>query len=236
MSPIAERRERVMEAVKASRRLYQFGQPQDTTLSTAAGRAGCGPACVQVLARIWQPTAQPPTQDRVCELSGFPEPDQHIGSFLRTYQLVQALMALGIRYEPRSDLASSELQEVAKHRGPVLFLCRYTEWPQWRGYRCQGAVADGHPNGYASPLGRAGKTQLSGFDGGHYGLLLSSRWMPRKGTSFNWLRDPNHSSPARPERPSFDIVSKEQFRVLFESGRSITTDGQPWAAIPTEVL
>ena len=74
----------------------------------------------------------------------------------------------------------------------------------------------------------------SHWAGAHFGLLLGVATDPKlKDWVYAW--EPNHGSPARPEKPSMDVMYIEQFNKVYYSytealGRSL------YAIIPTRTL
>jgi hypothetical protein len=115
-------------------------------------------------------------------------------------------------YVLRRSLTTSQIAAYAK-RGPVLVGHVYGQTPEWEGYVYAGVKADGLPNGFADPKGKAGKNQLAGFENGrHMGVLLGTV------DAFHcyWF-DPNHDSSARPERVPYDVMTSKQLDRLVQS-------------------
>lgn len=223
-----QRRQHFLESAVADRR-YQFGQKHDST--TRGGSTACGHCSIQVLVRAWLGTTL--TIDEVSRMAGYRYPDQGPDEGLRQSQVLRALGTAGLDYEGVKDADIDDVIEVVKHRGPALMLIDYRSYPEWLGYRYFGQTADGKPNGYARPLTKAGKNQLSGDAFGHWVLVLSSRYRPSRRSSDAYVRDPNHASSIRPQKSPYDIVTKDQLSRMLESYRLQADDQRSFVALPT---
>ncbi len=224
---VKQRRQHVLGLARQDGR-YQFGQPA-ISRQYVPESVGCGPNAIQVAGLSWGKRV---TMDYVLAAAGFPDIKAQGG--LYTHQMTKALRAMGLDYEGVYDPEPRDLTEIAKHRGPVVFLCEYLSWPQWKGYEINGKTADGKPNGYARPFGRAGRNDLW-FGAGHYGVLLSSMYRPHLNDIDVWLRDPDHNSAYRPETPQWDVVNGKQWDKLFGSAANFSSVGT-YAAIPKNSL
>lgn len=232
---LQRRRSRVLAVADADDR-FQFGQPLSTHRLIRDDNA-CGPNAMQIVDHVWSGSDNITMDDIVRAGVPIADRDELVTRGLLFSEMERAAEVLGLPYVGRRDLSAEQVLQIAKHLGPVIFVCKYTYWPEWKGYVYYDVEADAKPNGFARPWGQAGRNQVFGFDGGHYGVVLSSKWR-RKPESHTdvWLRDPNHASVVRPEKPHYDIVRGGQFERLYESARLTTLSRQPWALVPTVAL
>ncbi len=129
-------------------------------------------------------------------------------------------------------LTAHEVREKSK-MGPVGFGHLYSYWPDWYKYHIGGAATDGRPNGYAHPLGKAGKTQ-STWNGAHFGVLLGVATSPDL-TDKVYAFEPNHGSASRPEKPDYDVLTVAQFDKVYDSYKN-HLGRTPYAVVPTKTL
>lgn len=222
---------RPLKALAARRQnpFQQFGQAND--IFTANGSTGCTHTVLQFLALLWNGDWY--THDELSRLVGYPNQSRYGAAYrrgLRPSEVQTFLKRAGLPYRVALSLTSSQVI-TATSMGPVGFGHAYSYWPEWKGYRYAGITADGRPNGFALPSGKAGKTQLSGFTGAHFGLLIGRDSAADR--VYAW--EPNHGSPARDERPPYDQMTTAQFRAVYDSyarrlGRT------PYAVVPTKYL
>lgn len=217
--------------------IQQFGQANDARAHN--GATACTDTIIQVIHRGWT-GARLLTIDRIRDLAGYTDAQYRERSGLTAAQVQRAMDRLSLPYRVRSatsPFSASEAMRRANTHGPVLVGIPYGWWPEWRGFRYGTIVADGRPNGYATPPGAAGRTQLSGFTGAHAALLLGySVTRARDGTVTGrptYVKEPNHGSPVRPERPPFDVVTSGQFRRAYDAFGSVL-GRRPYAVYPLE--
>lgn len=213
--------------------MYQFGQPH-CDLAGVYGQWACGHASVQVTKMIWHDKRV--SINRVEELAGKNADPDNNG--IDGSEVATAMHNLNLPYELKERMDASELIRISREVGPVLFCCIYSHWPEWMGCQYYSIreglmLANGIPNGYARPLNKAGKNQLD-FYGGHWGVLLSAVWRKSLQRFDVFVRDPNHNSVARPPRPPYDILTANQFRVMYEEFGE--DRGETVAVIPTQPL
>ena len=120
-------------------------------------------------------------------------------------------------------MGASGVLKVARKRGPVIVCEQYWSHPQWKGYTyagrtLQGTATNGSGNkvrpGFAKPWERAGLTQWT-FRDGHAVVAATDTW--EHDVHFGVIRDPNHNSPSRPERPAYDLVTVAQLGRMLDS-------------------
>jgi hypothetical protein len=213
---------------RRARPSQQFGQAND--YSTWGGATGCTHTVLQWLA--WRVRGHWYTHDEVSHIAGYPAHNAaHRG--MRPAEVQAFIDHVGIPYKVTFDLTALQVAHLSK-RGPVGIAHIYGWWPEWKGYRYGTKTADGRPNGYATPTGHAGRTQLSGFeDGRHMGLLLGYA-TDASGPDLYYAWEPNHGSPARPEKPPYDRMSYDQFKRTYDSYAK--AGNRPYAIVPTRTL
>lgn len=216
---------------RRARPSQQFGQAGDYT--TFNGATGCTHTVLQWLVWLWK--GKWVTQDAISKVAGYPVPGHNSARRgLRPYEVEKVVAHYGLPYEIKFGLTAYQVLELAKDRGPVGFGHAYSWWPEWKGYRYAGITADGKPNGFATPLRKAGKTQLSGFTGAHFGVILGVATDP-SGPDLVYAWEPNHGSSARPEKPPYDRMYVDQFGKVFDS-YSKALGRVSYALVPTKRL
>jgi hypothetical protein len=156
---------------------------------------------------------------------------------LNSDEALRALHSFGLPYERQNDLRAMELLNIAQNRGPVIVCELYWAHPQWKGYQYAGRELHGTAInsrgrrvkvGFADPEKRAGLTQWT-FRDGHAVLLGAEMRKDRR--RYGIIRDPNHNSPSRPERPAYDLISIPQLNRMVDS--FATKYGYRVALVPT---
>jgi len=212
---VNQRRARVLEILDLRNR-FQFGQPRKTTSRTGYGKFACTDTCIQLIVKIAK--GKNVSLNEVRRRSKAPSTRGMKGS-----EAQRALRRFGLDYEVMYGKTADQIMSMARNRGPVIVAEMYWAHPQWRGYRYLGRTNDGrgvdqngdsHWVGYAKNKWgkfRAGSTQWN-FTGGHAVLLAT---VDEDGQPI--IRDPNHNSPARPERPAYDVINKKQLQRMLDS-------------------
>lgn len=238
----AERRDHVIEFFRDHRDLQQFGQDLDTCKLTHGGTAGCLVCCVQNLVWLW--TGKHVTMDQVCRAGGFPanKAQRNGQAGMLSSQAIRALAFFGVHYKIVRGMSWSDLEKKSMSHGPVIFFEHYGWHPEWKDYHYRGVKANGEPNGYAEPEGKAGKNQLSGFNGSH-ACILGGYYLHDDDTVTDIIKDVNHGSPARPEKPAFDKYSRKQAGAAYYKWSKLAGPDKPasdsdktYAFIPLKVL
>lgn len=215
---------------RRARPSQQFGQGGDG--STFGGATGCTHAVLQWI--LWRYSGAWHTQDEISAAAGYPWPGANPRRRGMTVgEVEQVIDHYDLPYRVVRDRPALEVWRASK-MGLVGVAVMYSHWPEWKGYRYRGVTADGKPNGYATPLRKAGKTQLVGFTGRHMTLLMGYATDPRN-PDLGYAFEPNHGSGARPETPPYDRLSYRQWRTAYESYR--TVGGQDtYAIVPTKEI
>lgn len=204
--------------------VQQFGQKYDDL--TLGGATGCTDTCLQWLVFLW--TGRKPTHNSIRRAAGL---TRAVNRGLYASEVRRVIDYYNLPYTVKYNLTVNQLIEYSK-KAPVGFGHRYQWWPDWKGYRLGGRAADGRPNGFATPSGKAGHTQ-STWDGAHFGLLLGvATHETLKDRVYGW--EPNHGSGARPEKPQYDIMTIDQLIEVYNSYRSLGR--APYAVVPTKTL
>lgn len=233
MTVISDRRQHV-KRVLLKRNGYQFGQPKcGLATDDTPGDVACMDTSIQLVARIvkgkWY------SIDYIRRLSRAPH---HVPMPVANAAI--ALQRLGLNYRLVDHVGASDIIRLARRRGPVIIAEDYWAHPQWKGYLYAGKRQDGRAKnqngriirvGFADPEGHAGNNQWT-FRDGHAVVVATTQ--PRGESTENALvRDSNHHSASRPERPKWDEITVGQLgRMLrsFNEGRNRAV----W--IPMEVV
>lgn len=218
--------------------VHQFGQADDAR--TNNGATGCTDTCLQWLFFLW--TGVKLTHNDIRRLAGFPPATRG----LYPTEVARVIKALGLPYHVHvgtrtrvvggitmyPSLSAHDVREKTK-LGPVIYGHEYASHPDWRGYHLGGVASDGKPNGFARPLGQAGHTQKT-WNGAHAATILGVATSPTQPDKV-YVTEPNHNSPARPEKPTYDVMTVVQFDRAYNSyhdrlGRFL------YAIVPTRAL
>ena len=223
------RREHVLKILNRRNR-YQFGQPTSTTTLVGGGSVACSDTCIQLI--VLMATGKRVSLDNVRRRSG-----ARPGQPMQVNEALRALRSYGLPYELRRYMKASDVLRYASQRGPVIIAERYWSHPQWEGYTYMGKKLNGLARndanrsvrvGVSKPKRKSGLTQWT-FRGGHAVLLATS--MKVLGKRHGIVRDPNHNSWTRPERPAYDAVSVYQLNRMLASW-----PGGSLALVPTKVV
>lgn len=207
---------------KSNRHLQQFGQYDDE--STYNGATGCTHTILQRL--IKAKTGATPSHDIISAVAGYPFPSTNpgrrglISGNSGSSEAERVFRRYGLPYRVVFGW-SFEALKARMALGPVMLGVRYGWWPEDYGYAYYGKVADGKPNGFAF---RHGKTQLTGFEQGYHAVLALGTLMVQ-GKEHAYANEPNHGSPARPEKPDYDDMLASQLKNAYlqygSTGRSL---------------
>ena len=226
---ITERREHVLKILNRRNR-YQFGQPSRGTRLVDGGAVACSDTCVQLI--VLMAKGKKVSLDNVRRRSG-----ARAGFPTTPEQVVRALRSYGLPYEIRRNMRASDVRRMTRQRGPVIIGEKYWAHPQWEGYHYMGRTLNGLARNdahrtvrvnFARPHRKSGLTQWT-FRGGHAVLaatdvMVAGQWLPA-------VRDSNHNSWTRPERPAYDAVSMFQLNRMLKSW-----PGGSLAIVPTRAV
>ena len=220
----------LLDKLKESRRRHPFGQfGTSDDECTDNGALGCTHTIWRYIAYVY--TGKWFSHDQLSHFSGYPCGGGPTNRGMRPSESQALCRHLKLPLVFKSSLSSGELLRASKI-GPCMFAIRYGDWPNWAHY-------DGHtrPRPWARPLDKAGRNQFSGFTGSHACCLLGyKRIATPKGTFIRndaFVMEPNHDSPARPERVPFDIVTQTQLNAAYKAVQTKLHWSNTVAFIPT---
>lgn len=215
------------------RRGYQFGQPECSLATMVVpGDVACMDTSIQLIKYLCD--GKKLSINKIRTISGAPAHRPFPNAFV-----LPTLLRLGLPYQFRNSLTAAEIWEICLKRGPVLFAEDYWAHPEWNGYvyaghRMNGWTTNRHGTrvhvGTSDPDRKSGRNQTN-FKLGHAGVAAFAGG--DYGNKDLGLRDPNHNSSARPERPAYDKVSLAQFNRELRSF-NLGQNRAMW--VPTEVV
>lgn len=224
-------------ALRRSNPFQQFGQPADAC--TDNGALGCALTILQFQTLLVKGVFY--SHDAIANATAYPCGGGPTNRGMYPSEMQEWYTKQKMPYVVKYRLTASEMLSAAA-LGPVWFGCSYSRWPQWKGYVYKGITAKGTYNGFAA---LHGATQLNGImrdrtkppgptnADGHAGLLLGSGYGSSGFQVYAW--EPNHGSPARSEKPPYDIMTSAQWSKLYGS-YSTVLGRTPVAAIPTRTI
>ena len=239
MSLSTDLRRKFVKRILAKRNRFQFGQPKDNL--TDNGAVACTDTCLQLI--IWMVKGKRVSLNRIRVISKGPT-DGSRG--LRPSEVMRVFRFFNLPYKARTDITAAQAMRIARNKGPVIIGELYWSHPQWDGYRYMGKTLKGSVvhGGTRTKVGFArlhGKTARSGltqwtFQGGHAVLLA---WATLKSSGDNstvaGVRDPNHNSGGRPERPRWDELKMGQVNRMIRSIQPVF-GGKRLVYVPTKVV
>jgi hypothetical protein len=210
---VAARREHVLKVLRRRNR-YQFGQPIHT--SNLVTNSGCTDTCIQLI--VLMAKGKRVSLNNVRQRSG-----ARPNSAMTIEQALRALHSYGLPYELRRNVKAVDVRRITRQRGPVIIAEKYWAHPQWQNYPYMGRRLNGLARNnanrtvrvnFARPLKRSGLTQWT-FRDGH--AVLAATDIQMAGLWLPVIRDPNHNSWSRPERPAYDVVTMFQLNRMLKS-------------------
>lgn len=225
------RLDKVVRLAKAHPELQQFGQSADDWVW--GGATACTHTIMQFLALLW--TGHHYTLNQVNALAGMPHNAKSPSGGTRGMNPTEMARFFKNAHIPmvvKFDLTFEQLMSYS-NRAPVFYGMRYGSAPEKRGYRYQGAVAQ-------PPFAiEGGKTQLVGFEDGRHAVLLLGYLPVMAGGKVvryeAYRKEPNHGSPARPERPPYDRITTSQAKKEYLDYKNMLGN-RLYAAIPTKAI
>lgn len=228
---------RAITVAQANPDVQQFGQDHDDAVW--GGATACTHAICQFLMLLW--FGDRLTLNQVNKLAGMPYrptklvKGRRMPRGMNNLELEHFFAATGLPYVVRFGLPFETLLTYS-NRAPVFYGNRYGSEPRQKGFVYHGA----HAKPPFAILN--GATQLTGslINGRHAVLLLGYRSVISDSTGRiayyrAWRKDPNHGSPARPEKPPFDLIRTTEAKAEYLAYRSISAS-RLYCALPTRSL
>jgi hypothetical protein len=212
--------------------MQQFGQANDNQVHD--GKTACTHTICQFLALLWNGDRL--TLNDVNHLAGMPSNATARDGKprgMRPEELARFFAATKIPMHIKFDIPFAGLL-TRSDRGPVFYGMRYGSAPTME---IHGAAKG--PFGFARPPGHAGATQKGIPDIRHAVLLLG--FLERRGPDGKLIavdvfrKEPNHGSPARPEKPPYDRIFAHQAQREYNDYRD-RLGMRLYAAVPTQPL
>lgn len=194
---------------------YQFGQAYAPVCRGLAGTSCCTDTCCQMIVEFW--TEKLYSLNNIRAYSGETNPC----SGLSVPQALNTLRAHGVKnyqYAYAVD-ASWVLSKIRAGYGPILVGTYYGSYPNSTSATCAGVHAELN-----------GRTDC-GFRGAHAVLVIGARL---HGSHWDfYVRDPDHNSPSRPEKPNYDIITAAQLNTAMKNLPRYTRWNNTFAVYPT---
>lgn len=194
----------VLDKLLASRKKNPYGQFGTTDdESTDNGQLACTHAVWRFIIHAY--TGKWYSFDQISHMAGFPFGGGSRNRGMSVDEAKRLILVTKIPYVYKNNLTGSELL-IASNKGPVMFAMRYGNWPNWFKYRGKTTHSP-----YARPVSHAGRNQFTGFFGSHAGVLLGFVRVMSGGKFVRndcYVFEPNHNSPARPEKVPYDVVTQ----------------------------
>jgi hypothetical protein len=212
--------------------MQQFGQANDNQVHD--GKTACTHTICQFLALLWNGDRL--TLNDVNHLAGMPSNATARDGKprgMRPEELARFFAATKIPMHIKFDIPFAGLL-TRSDRGPVFYGMRYGSAPTME---IHGAAKG--PFGFARPPGHAGATQKGIPDIRHAVLLLG--FLERRGPDGKLIavdvfrKEPNHGSPARPEKPPYDRIFAHQAQREYNDYRD-KLGMRLYAAVTTQPL
>lgn len=170
---------------------FQFGQAG----APCGGKSCCTDTCIQMIVEYYKEVhySLSEIRRRAQASTSFNE-DPCTG--INHIEVVNALKSFDLgNYRAAFGVDASDVWNYVQY-GPVLVGVHYGSYPNWNN-RCT--------NPHAEVAGRTDCT----FKGSHAILAIGRRYHTIGGTTHKdfFMRDPDHNSAARPEKPAFDRIT-----------------------------
>jgi hypothetical protein len=200
---------------------FQFRQSG----APCGGSSCCTDTCIQMIIEYYK--------ERTVSLSSIRWAAQRLSNFneapctgINYVEVLNALSYYGINhYKVGANSTIWAARDYANRYGPVIVGVHYGSYPRSTSNRC----------GTTNRAEYNGKTDC-GFNGAHAVLLLGTRnhYLPdgRRHTDF-LVRDPDHNSWARPEKPHYDKMNSVQFNNAFRNLPRYTAFSYTYMIYPT---
>jgi hypothetical protein len=196
---------------------FQFGQ---AGVPWALQKVACTDTCVQMIINYYK--------DRYISLNEVRK-DSGVapyGTGLTVTQALKSLSANGVTHY-RWTLGYDRVFMLGRLKlGPVIVSTYYKYYPIWDGKKCTGTNK--------AQIG--GKTDCY-FTGAHAVLVIKAIPVYSDGKLLRYdylVRDPDHNSPGRPEKPKYDRMTETQLKRAMEYIKYLPVWEKPSVMYPTQ--
>lgn len=195
---------------------FQFGQ---AGVPFSLAKVACTDTCVQMVINYYKDKLV--SLNEVRKDSGKPP----YGTGLTVSAALQALSRNGVTHYKWTLGYSRAFMKSKLALGPVIVSVNYRYYPSWPGSRCGGNDAR-----------EGGKTDCN-FTGAHAVLVI--KMLPvyhSNGTFARYdflVRDPDHNSAGRPEKPRYDRITEAQLKTAMENVKYYPGWEKPSVMYPT---
>ena len=194
---------------------FQFGQ---SGVPWSLQKVACTDTCVQMIVAYYKDRV--PTLNKIRADSG----QVPYGVGLKISEALRALSANGVTHYRWSLGYNRSFMRDKLKLGPVIVSTYYRYYPTWAGH-CSTTNK--------SQMG--GKTDC-GFNGAHAVLVVRLIPVYSRGSLIRYdylVRDPDHNSPGRTEKPRYDRITEGQLKRAMEYITYLPGWGSPSVMYPT---
>lgn len=199
---------------------FQFGQPG---VPWALQKTACTDTCIQMVIAYYKDRV--PTLNEVRKDSG-KQPQYGDGKGLTVTQTLKALSVNGVTHYKWTLGYDKAFMLGRLKLGPVIVSVNYKYYPSWEG-RCS----------TTNKAQIAGKTDC-GFGGAHAVLVIKAIPVYSGGKLIRYdylVRDPDHNSPSRKEKPKYDRITEAQLKRAMENVKYYPVWEKPSVVYPTQI-
>lgn len=198
---------------------FQFRQPDG---APCGGQSCCTDTCLQMIVDFYKDTHYSlwTIRKRAQNRYAF---DERPCTGLNHLEVLNGLRQFGIGHYQVSFGVGAEQVWNRVATGPVLVPVHYGSYPTARG-RCNSNKAEVE-----------GKTDC-GFNGSHAVLVIGRRYHTVNGSRHRdfFVRDPDHNSPSRPEKPRYDRITFSDLNRAMRNIIPYTAFKNTYMAYPTQ--
>lgn len=197
---------------------FQFGQ---SGVPWALQKVACTDTCVQMIINYYKDTY--PSLVKVRRDSG----QVPYGTGLTVTQALRSLNANGVTHY-RWTLGYDRAFMLGRLKlGPVIVSTYYKYYPIWKDKKCD----------TGTNLAQIGGKTDCGFTGAHAVLVVKAIPVYSSGKLLRYdylVRDPDHNSPGRPEKPRYDRMTEAQLKRTMEYIKYLPVWEKPSVMYPTQ--
>lgn len=199
---------------------FQFGQAG----APCNGSSCCTDTCIQMVVEYYKERTKTLSQVRYAaqRLTAF---DERACTGINYREVLNALSYFGItHYKLGSGITHTDVGKWVQY-GPVILGVHYGSYPKSTTGRC----------GSTNKAELNGKTDC-GFNGAHAVLVIGKKPHTVNGVYRHtdyYVRDPDHHSPSRPERPPYDRITAGQLNTALLNLPKYTAFSYTYMLYPT---